>query len=137
GRGGMASVYLAEDTKTGEPVAIKILKQSFANDSDARERFFREIDVAAAVDHPSLTQILDAGHLPEGPPFVVLQFLFGESLGDLIPRMGTIEVAFALPLLRSAAAALAAVHAAAIVHRDLKPDNLFLVGEIGDAYAMK
>lgn len=137
GRGGMATVYLAEDTKDGEPVAIKVLNRHFTLDEHARERFLREIDVAAMVDHPNVTHILDAGYLPEGAPYIVMEHLFGESLGELLHRDDTVEVAFALPLFRAAAAALATVHAASIIHRDVKPDNLFLLGERGDAYDIK
>src|SRR4051812_42524419 len=83
GKGGMARVYLAEDVITKGPVAVKILNADVARDRVARARFLREIEVAASIGHPNVVQVLDAGERPDGSPFIVLEFLFGESLGDL------------------------------------------------------
>jgi serine/threonine-protein kinase len=137
GQGGMAHVYLAEDTRTKLPVAVKILKREIARDRVARERFLREIEVAAAIGHPNVVQVLDAGERPDGSPFIVLEFLHGESLGELLRRDDVVEPAFALPMMVRAASALAAAHKAGIVHRDVKPDNLFLLGEKGAPYSLK
>ena len=137
GKGGMARVYLAEDTRTKEPVAVKILNHDVSRDRVSRERFLREIEVAASLGHPNVVQVLDAGERADGAPYIVLEFLHGESLGDLLRRDEMVEPAFAVPLLAEAASALAAAHRAGIVHRDVKPDNLFLVGERGAPYTLK
>jgi serine/threonine-protein kinase len=137
GKGGMARIYLAEDTVTRRVVAVKVLSRDFARDAVARERFLREIDVAANIGHPNIVQVLDAGERSDGAPFIVLEFLHGESLGDLLRRDEHVEEAFAVPMLQKAASALAAAHRAGIVHRDVKPDNLFLVGERGAPYDLK
>lgn len=137
GKGGMARVYLAEDRRTRQPVAVKILNRDIARDRVARERFLREIEVAASIGHPSVVQVLDAGERPDGSPFIVLEFLDGESLGDLLRREGVMEAAVAVPLLAQAASGLAAAHKAGIVHRDIKPDNLYLLGARGAPHALK
>jgi serine/threonine protein kinase len=137
GKGGMARVYLAEDVRTRRAVAVKILSRDFSRDRVARERFLREIEVAAAIGHPNVVQVLDAGERPDGAPFLVLEFLHGESLGDLLRRDEAVEAAFAVPMMARAASALAAAHKAGIIHRDVKPDNLFLVGERGAPYTLK
>ncbi|MFT3776273.1 MAG: serine/threonine-protein kinase [Minicystis sp.] len=137
GKGGMARVYLAEDIRTKEPVAVKILNRDIARDRVSRERFLREIEVAASIGHPNVVQVFDAGERPDGAPFIVLEFLHGESLGDLLRRDDAVEPAFGVPMIAKAASALAAAHRAGIIHRDVKPDNLFLVGERGAPYTLK
>ncbi len=137
GRGGMARVYLAEDMRTRRAVAVKILNNDVSRDPVSRERFLREIDVAATIDHPNVIQVLDAGERADGASYIVLEFLHGESLGDLLRRDGIVEGAFAVPMALRAASGLAAAHAKGIVHRDVKPDNLFLVGERGAPYSLK
>jgi eukaryotic-like serine/threonine-protein kinase len=137
GKGGMARVYLADDVRTRRAVAVKILSRDFARDPVARERFLREIEVSATIGHPNVVQVLDAGERPDGSPFIVLEFLHGESLGELLRRDGYVEAAFAVPMLARAASALSAAHRVGIIHRDVKPDNLFLVGERGAPYTLK
>jgi serine/threonine-protein kinase len=137
GKGGMARVYLAEDTRTKQPVAVKVLNPDIARDRVARERFLREIEVAASIGHPNVVQVLDAGERPDGSPFIVLEFLHGESLGEFLRRDEVMKPEVAVPLLAMAASALAAAHRAGIIHRDLKPDNLYLLGEIGAPDSLK
>jgi len=128
GEGGMARVYLAEDTRTKELVAVKILGRDKAVDRFTRERFFREVEVAAELGHPSIVTVLDAGEHTDGSPFLVLEYLRGESLGELLRREGQLDERTALDLAHQASSALAAAHAAGVIHRDVKPDNMFLVG---------
>jgi serine/threonine protein kinase len=137
GQGGMARVYLAEDRSTGEPVAVKILDRGKTRDGDMRSRFFREVEVAKMLAHPSILRILDAGELPGHTPFLVTELLFGESLGELLRRTDTLDAGLGIRLVREAASALAAAHRMSVVHRDIKPDNLFLLGEPGRPYALK
>jgi serine/threonine protein kinase len=137
GAGGMARVYLAEDSVTKQSVAIKILHREKAEDRAACERFLREVEVAASIHHPNLIEVLDAGEVAGGVPYLVLELLVGESLGDLLRRVGAIPPEVALPLVRMAAAGLAAAHQVGVIHRDVKPDNLFLVGMPGSPTSLK
>jgi eukaryotic-like serine/threonine-protein kinase len=129
GQGGMARVYLAEDAKTRERVAVKILGREHAGDRVTRERFLREIDVAAEIGHPNIARVLDAGHRKDGSPFLVIELLVGESLGERVRRERVLTEAFTLTVTRQVASALAATHAAGIIHRDVKPDNVFLTDD--------
>lgn len=130
GKGGLARVYLAEDTRNdGELVAVKILHTELAKNRMVRERFLREVDIAKQVGHPNIARILDAGETKDRSPFIVLEYLKGEPLGDLLTRVGKVSEDFALTIAKRTASALAAAHAGGVVHRDVKPDNLFLVDD--------
>ena len=137
GEGAMARVYLAEDALTQKLAAIKVLESPDARVPDARERFFREVRTTEALEHPNIVRLLDAGQRRDGAPYLVMEYLFGESLGDLLRREPRLEVETALWIARDVAAALAAAHAAGAIHRDVKPDNIFLIGERGRPYALK
>jgi serine/threonine-protein kinase len=129
GEGGMARVYLAEDVTTRARVAVKILGREHAGDRVTRERFLREIDVAAEIGHPNIAKVLDAGHRQDGSPFLVIELLVGESLGERLRRERTVSETFALTVSRQVASALTAAHGAGIIHRDVKPDNVFLTDD--------
>ncbi len=137
GAGAMASVYIAEDALTKRPVAIKVLESADARQSRAKERFFREVRVTEAIQHSNIVRLLDAGQRKDGAPYLVMEYLFGESLGDRLRRKSKLELDEALWIARQAASALSAAHAAGAIHRDIKPDNLFLVGEPDKPYALK
>jgi len=137
GKGAMARVYLAKDRQTGQPVAIKLLDPAHVRNGRTRERFLREARAAAMIVHPNIVKVFDVGERPDGAPYIVMEYLFGESLGDFLRRERGMELDIAVPVLRNAASGLAAAHRAGIVHRDVKPDNIFLVGEPGDPYAVK
>ncbi|MCC6524229.1 MAG: serine/threonine protein kinase [Polyangiaceae bacterium] len=138
GKGGMARVYLAEDVDSGEPVAVKVLEEPFSRDPQARERFLREAQAIAAIGHPHIARVLGAGaREDDGAPYLVLEFLFGETVQSFLEREGTFATGMALAVLCQAAEALDAAHTHGIIHRDVKPGNLFLVGEPGDPYELK
>lgn len=137
GKGGMARVYLAQDLESREPVAVKVLNAPYHKDDAARERFLREARAAAGLHHQNIVQVLDTGERGDGAPYLVMEYLFGESLGDYLRRQKKVPIGLALPILCRTASALAAAHNAGIVHRDVKPDNLFLLGEPGDPYDVK
>ncbi|MGK4008237.1 serine/threonine-protein kinase [Sorangium sp. So ce1036] len=136
GQGAMAQVFLAEDTRGGAPVALKLLAPRFRREPKVKARFLLEAKAAATVAHPNLVEVLDIG-LHEGSPYLVLEFLFGESLSSLLLREKRLSPETGIPILLQAAAGLGAAHRAGIVHRDVKPANVFLVGEKGDAWAAK
>src|SRR5881396_2800770 len=115
GRGGMGEVWLAEDTLLPRRVAIKVLHAHLGADGEAVERLLREARAAASVDHPNVITVYEAG-LHEGHPFLVMQYLEGETLEQRLAR-GALPVADAIALARGIADALAEVHALGIVHR--------------------
>jgi serine/threonine-protein kinase len=122
GEGGMGVVFAARDTKSGEAVAIKRLKQP---DDDGRRRLLREARAASAVAHPAVVRVIEVLDLDEGPA-LVLELLQGESLGARLRREGALPPAVVARIVVDVCDALLAAHALGIVHRDLKPDNVFL-----------
>jgi len=127
GEGGMGSVYLAEHPFMGRKAAIKVLRRELAEDSGLVERFMNEARAANAIGHANIIDIIDVGLLPSGIPYLMMEFLEGESLSKRIERQRPMPIAEAVDVAAQTASALAAAHEKNIVHRDLKPDNLFLV----------
>ena len=128
-RGAMARVYLADDERTGQLVAIKVLDRTRTGDPEVRERFLRDAQAANVIDHPGIVKIFDTGEMDDGSPFLVMELLRGESLGEHFQVERVLEPAMALSIVGKAAEAMFAAHAQGIVHRDLKPDNIYLVGD--------
>lgn len=127
GEGGMSSVYEAEHELIRRKVAVKVLKSELSVDGAQVQRFFNEARATSAIRHPNIVEVIDVGRLPDGVPYLVMELLEGESLGERLERLGWLEIPHALDFAHQAASALVAAHALRIVHRDLKPDNLFLV----------
>jgi serine/threonine-protein kinase len=127
GEGGMGTVYLAEHAALGRRAAVKVLLPALSAESEPVARFFTEARAVAAVHHPSIVEIYDFGHLPDGSAYIVMELLTGESLAARRRRFGRLDGRRALALTRQLAGALGAAHDAGIVHRDLKPDNVFIV----------
>ena len=127
GEGGMGAVYLAEHPFMGRKAAIKVLRRELAEDRGLVERFMNEARAANAIRHPNIIDIIDVGQLPSGIPYLMMEFLDGESLAARIAGEGRMTVADAADVARQTASALFAAHGKGIVHRDLKPDNLYLV----------
>lgn len=138
GRGGMARVYLAEDVDSGRAVAIKVLERPYADDTKACERFLGEARTVGLIGHRHIVNILETGRREaDGAPYLVMEYLFGETLGTYLERERTMPVDIVMRLAKQAASALGAAHDKGVVHRDVKPDNLFLLGEPGDPYELK
>ncbi|MEZ4413144.1 MAG: protein kinase [Gemmatimonadales bacterium] len=126
GQGGMATVYLAEDLKHHRQVAIKVLRPELAA-TLGPDRFAREIEVAARLQHPHILGLLDSGDA-EGFFYYVMPYVEGETLRDRLARTGELPVPDAVRLLSEIAEALAVAHRAGVVHRDIKPENVMLSG---------
>ncbi|HEX5004734.1 MAG TPA: protein kinase [Gemmatimonadales bacterium] len=126
GQGGMATVYLAEDLKHHRRVAIKVLRPELAA-TLGPDRFAREIEVAARLQHPHILGVLDSGD-DAGFFYYVMPYVEGESLRDRLARAGELPVPEAVRLLAEIAEALAVAHKTGIVHRDIKPENVLLSG---------
>ena len=127
-RGGMSTVYLGEDRATGERVAIKALDAFYVGRSDVVHRLLGELELAQRARHPNLIEIRCADQTSQGVPYLVMEYLDGESLRALSERLrlphGTI-VAIAAQV----ACAVAALHDAGIIHCDIKPDNVFVLDD--------
>ena len=152
GRGGMSTVYRAFDTVLERPVAIKLMHREIAADSDQLERFRREARSVAQLSHPHVVTVIDAGEEPGaggsssgaggapsgagngagGTPYIVFEYVDGETLKDVIRREGPLEIPQAIAYTIEIARALGAAHEHHIVHRDVKPHNV-LVSEEGAA----
>jgi tRNA A-37 threonylcarbamoyl transferase component Bud32 len=127
--GGMGRVYEARHVRLGRMTAVKILHRALVTDAELVRRFRREAEIAGAIDHPNVVQILDMHTTADGVPYIVAERLVGEDLGQRLDRDGRLSIADTAHILRQACSVLTAVHARGVVHRDLKPNNLFLVGE--------
>ncbi|HEY8039934.1 MAG TPA: serine/threonine-protein kinase [Polyangiaceae bacterium] len=126
GTGGMGTVWEGVHTTLGTRVAIKFIKSQFAEQPEARARFEIEARAAAKLKTKHAVHVYDYGVSPEGLPYIVMEFLEGESLSDAIIERGPLQDAEVGKIIAQAARALTKAHAAGIVHRDLKPDNIFL-----------
>ncbi len=125
GGGGMADVWLAEDQELGRKVAIKILHDRYANDTQFVERFRREATHAAGLSHPNVVSIFDRGEA-EGSYFIVMEYVEGRTLKELIVTRGPCPVPVAISYVRQVLAALRYAHRNGIVHRDIKPHNVLV-----------
>lgn len=129
GVGGMGEVYEVRHENLKRRAAIKILKQEYAQNQQIAERFLNEARIVSVIQHPGLVSVLELGHMPDGRPYMVLEFLEGESLAQRIERNRGKLAIDALRLGRQIASTLAAVHQAGVIHRDLKPDNIMIVAD--------
>ena len=125
GAGGMANVYLAEDTELGRPVAIKILNDRYANDDLFVERFRREAKSAASLSHPNIVSIYDRGEA-EGTYYIAMEVIEGRSLKEVIRASGRLRPAQAIAYTRQILSALRFAHRNGIIHRDIKPHNILI-----------
>jgi serine/threonine protein kinase len=125
GRGGMAVVYRASDKRLNRHVALKILAPELASDAGYRQRFLREMRAAAAVDHPNIVPVFDAGEA-DGALFIAMRYVDGQDVRTMLETEPRLPAARACHLIAQAASALDAAHARGLVHRDVKPGNMLI-----------
>ena len=124
-RGGMASVYLAEDLRLERKVALKVIHANLAEDPSFRNKFIREAKIAANLSNPNLVNVFDQGE--DGKLiFLAMEYVPGITLRDAIRKFGVLEPKKAIELFEPILDGLSAAHSAGILHRDLKPENVFL-----------
>ena len=125
GSGGMGLVLLAEDPLLKRSVALKVMRPELAAQADARQRFLREAQATAAIEHPHIVHLYQVGE-DRGVPFIAMPFLKGEPLDDRLKREKKLPVAEVIDLGRQIAEGLAAAHKHGLIHRDIKPANIWL-----------
>lgn len=124
-RGGMATVYRARDLRLSRVVAVKVMRSDLGEDDEFAAKFDREARSVAVLSHPNVVSIFDQGS-SHGQPYIVMEFIDGETLRRVIGREAPLPPERALELFEQVAAALAAAHEAGVVHRDIKPENVML-----------
>jgi serine/threonine protein kinase len=122
----MGTVYLATHLDLERPVAVKIIRPEFAADADVSERFLREARTMAKLRHPNAAMIFDAGNLPDGRHFIVMEFVEGETLSQALAREGRFSFSKAIDIATQICDVLEEAHRLGIIHRDLKPSNILL-----------
>ena len=127
GRGGMGVVYLAEHLRLGRRVAIKILSPDLIGDEIVLRRFLRESRSAAALDHPNIVPVYDAGDV-DGRAYISMRFVNGPDMDRWLRSIGDVSPAVAIRMVEQVASALDAAHAVGLIHRDVKPGNILLEG---------
>ena len=125
GSGGMSTVYLARDETLDRPVAIKVLHREMSEQADQLARFRQEARAVAKLSHPAVVSVIDAGE-DHGHPYIVFEYVEGETLKQRISRMGALDVQDALAYAIEIARGLAIAHNRQLVHRDVKPQNVLI-----------
>jgi serine/threonine-protein kinase len=132
GEGGMGAVYRAAHVHMRKSVALKVLHKEMTENAEVVARFEREAVAASSINHPNIACATDFGRLQDGSFFLVLEYVEGKSLRDVLMEGGRLAPERALKIARGIATALGAAHAKGIVHRDLKPENVMLSPKDGD-----
>jgi serine/threonine-protein kinase len=131
GAGGMGAVYAAKHEALGVRVAIKVVLPAIAKDGQVVARFLQEARAAARIEGEHIARVTDVGTLESGAPYMVMELLEGEDLGELVEKDGALEPSRAVRYVTQALSGLSEAHALGVVHRDLKPSNLFVVRRPG------
>jgi serine/threonine protein kinase len=125
GTGGMGTVYRAKDTRSGQTVAVKLLHPHLASDPEYVRRFKREARIARELNSPNIVRVLDFGQDGDNQ-YIVMEYVEGQTLGQLIQKQGPLPIAQAVSIASQAAAALDEAHKHSVVHRDIKPQNIII-----------
>lgn len=131
GTGGMGAVYRAHQPEMNRPVAVKILHAKLKNRKDLVSRFRREARAMSHLTHPNTVKVMMYGELDDGELYIVMEYLEGKNLNQVVRREGPLDVPRAIPILMQVCGALEEAHQLGIVHRDLKPENIFLTNSGG------
>ncbi|MEX1368637.1 MAG: serine/threonine-protein kinase [Nannocystaceae bacterium] len=131
GGGGMSQVYLAEHEHLRRRVAIKVLARSLSGQREVVQRFEHEARAASTVQHEHVVEVTDFGQTTDGRPFMVMEYLDGEDLGETLIREGPFTWKRARPILLQVLATLQAAHDVGVIHRDIKPENVFRISRMG------
>ena len=134
-QGGMGAVYRGKHVLMDKTVAIKVLKPSLAGDDAVVARFSREAKAASKISHPHAVVVTDFGEAENGVVFLVMEYLDGHTLKEIIAADGPLQLERATNIVRQVAGALDAAHAQGVIHRDLKSENIMLVRHDGDEWA--
>ena len=133
GRGGMGAVYLAEHVHLKRRVALKVLPPGLADDPDFRERFIRESQLAASIDHPNVMPVYDADD-EDGVLYIAMRYVDGSDLKHVLSRDGELGPERTMDIISQVASGLDAAHARGLVHRDVKPANVMIEAETGRVF---
>jgi serine/threonine protein kinase len=131
GKGGMGAVYVAEHIYIGKLVAIKILHEQYAAESDAVGRLLQEARAAAGIGHANIVAVSDFGETPDGLAYLVMEYVEGKPLDQLLEEEAPLPLFRAINIVNQIGSGLGAAHAKGIVHRDLKPENVMLLECVG------
>jgi eukaryotic-like serine/threonine-protein kinase len=137
GIGGLGFVVAANHVELGEKVALKFLRPEAMSNVEAVSRFSREARASAKLRSEHVARVFDVGTLPDGSPFIVMEYLEGIDLGGLLHERGALPISLAIEYVLQTCEALATAHASGVVHRDIKPDNLFLNRRARDLHVIK
>lgn len=129
GSGGMADVYVVTHLRMPRKFALKVMRLDQGSRDSFLERFNREGEILATIRHPHIVDVIDRNQLPDGNPYLVMEYLEGEDLSTFLARTGPLSVPVALRICSQIGEALQAAHQVGVVHRDLKPSNVFLSKE--------
>jgi eukaryotic-like serine/threonine-protein kinase len=131
GAGGMGTVYVALQEPLGREVALKVVRRDLASDDVALERFRREAEALAKVQHPHIVTLFDFGDLPSGALYFAMELVRGQTLRQRLRSRGPLTAQRSVELVKQCCAALSCAHALGIIHRDLKPENILLMEAAG------
>lgn len=126
GQGSSSIVYLAKNVETGQTVAMKVLKCAITTDPASVKRFQQEAQALIALDHPDIPSVYDFGLLPDGRPFIIMEYVFGNTLTEVLKVKGRLDSTSVIQLFLDIADVLDTAHRSGILHRDIKPSNIII-----------